>query len=169
MEPIQMIEGKISRIANEIEAARTKALAASTIDPKTGAVKVASDSPELKRISEMEKTAARLEAIKAEIAGLYETAGVAGREQLGTLRNQAEADIAGGPLEAWKHFRMYHELPTTNGGFSDLLPSDLCQVEPYQAIEREQRARMERARADLEKINPVMARLHALTAEANSL
>lgn len=167
-EPIPMIQSRLDGIASEIAATRTRALSNASIDGK-GTVRVSADSPELMHIADLEKISTRLAAIKAEIAGIFNAAGVESREQLGTLRNQAEADIAGAPLESWKHFRMFHELPPVNGGFSDLLPSDLAKVEPYQAIEREQRARMERAKADLEKINPVMSKLSALISEANSL
>mgnify|MGYP001768071416 FL=1 len=168
-EPIPMIDQKIDRIAEEIASARTKALANSTIDPKTGAVKVASDSPELKRVSDLQSRSSRLAAIKAEIAGIFQAVGIESRQEIEERRRNAEGDLAGAPLEAFKHFKMLHELPKGNGGHPDLLPSDLVKAEAYQKVEREQRARMDRATADLEKINPVMARLHALISEANSL
>ena len=64
---------------------------------------------------------------------------------------------------------MYHELPTANGGFSNLLPSDLCQISAYQDIERAQRQRMEQAGKTLETINPILSKLHELLKEVNGL
>ena len=167
-EPISMIAGKLDRIASEIEALRVKALGASTID-KTGAVRVAANSPELKRISELEKTARRLAAIQAEIAGCFQSVGANSREEINERRRNAVGDIEGAPLEAFKAFKLYHELPAANGGHPDLLPGDLVQTPAYQKVEIEQRDRMERARTDLGKINPVISQLNALIAEANSL
>ena len=69
-----------------------KALRTATIDSK-GVVKVPNDHPMLQRIADLENTAARLAAIKAEITGIFNAAGVESREQLNTRRNQAEADL----------------------------------------------------------------------------
>ena len=168
-EPIPMIESKVSRISEEIAALRVKALGASTIDPKNGAVRVASDSPELKRIASLEASQNRLGAIKAEIAECFKAAGVGSRQEIEEHRRNAEGDIHGAPLEAFKTFKMLHELPKVNGGFPELLPSDLAATDAYQKVEREQRDRMDRAKATLEKINPVISRLNALITEANSL
>ena len=167
-EPISMIEEKIIRLTNEIEAARTKALAAASINSK-GIVKVDPDSPELKRIASLEASQNRLGAIKAEIAECFKAAGVGSRQEIEEHRRNAEGDIHGAPLEAFKTFKMLHELPKVNGGFPELLPSDLAATDAYQKVEREQRDRMDRAKATLEKINPVISRLNALITEANSL
>lgn len=167
-EPIPMIEKKIAGMADEIAAARTKALSAASIDSK-GAVKVPSDHPELKKIAATEQAIARLEAIKAEITGLYKTAGVGSREELSECRSAALGDIGGAPIECFKAFKMYHELPEASGGRPDLLPSDLCQFGPYQAVERRERDRLERAQATLTLIDPILRKLADLITEANSL
>lgn len=168
-EPIPMIAGKLDRITDEIAALRVKALGASTIDPKTGAVRVAANSPELKRIASLEASQARLGAIKVEIGQLYQAAGVETREELHERRRNLEGDIMGAPIEAWRHFKHIHELPASSGGYPDLLPSELCQVERYRVLEDREKARRDQAKAALGPINEAIKMVSNLTAEANSL
>ncbi|GAB6265580.1 MAG: hypothetical protein STSR0001_10250 [Methanothrix sp.] len=114
--------------------------------------------------SSLQTVSALADAIQAELV----TQGVTTIAALREAREVHNNTIHSGPLRAWDQLRLFHERPVGQHGYPAHLPSDLCEVSEYAAIEGAIRAEMEAAAAALVTLNASLETIGGLSGEARA-
>jgi len=167
----QVIAEKYASINDELGKLRLSTIG-STYVASDGTLKVnPSDglSSLLIEISEKEKTLNRLIEIVNQINKILGDANVETILELSELKNAHLNEIQSAPVRAWEAFRLHRELPAGQGGYPDLLPSDLVLVASFKAIEDDERAKFDAAKIAVEPVSAAWKEVVDLYEEAASL
>ena len=167
----QGIAQKYAAINDELGKLRLSTIGSTYIDA-TGTLKV-NQTPGLtalqSRIAEKEKVLNRLVEIINQINKILEESNVETILELSELQKSHLNEISSAPIRAWEAFRLHRELPAGHGGYPHLLPSDLCQVESYKAIEDAERAKFDAANIAVVPISAALKEVIDLWEEATGL
>lgn len=166
------ITGKYNELDKHLGNLRGETMKYTFIDPKSGGVKT-KDDPRLTDLQQqIQSEDARLQKLRAlvgRIGTTLEQQGVESIHDLRERRGKHTNTLVTAPWRAWDKLRLCRELPPGRGGYPDLLPSDLVQLEEFKAVEDAERAHIDEAKAALAIIDAALKEIDVAVNEGMSL
>ena len=152
------LAGKYRKLDQDTQALRVQSLQYATNDPRRLEVLEALKAAEGKMVA--------LKPVIEKYNAVLDRVGCISERGIREARSETATVPVSALNQALTKYRICRELPASQGGHPDLLPSDLCNVPEYKAFEDEMRAKIEAGKALYAEQTEAMEELDALSSEA---